>query len=98
MQLHESSVLFHTDDDSIPKGGALEDYQEKLVRALDLVGMQDVSTKLESYVRGAGFTNIEVILKKAPLGPWAKEPKQKVRPNINRPQRCSKCKVLNITL
>lgn len=96
--MHEVLAPFHTDDDSIPKGGSLEDYQEKLVGALDLVGMRDVSTELESYVRGAGFIDIEVVLKKTPIGPWAKEPKQKVRLDINRPQQWFKCKGLTIML
>lgn len=77
--MNEVSIHFHTDDDTISKGGRLEEYQEKLHRALGQMSMRDNTPFLESYVQKAGFEEIQVVLKKMPLGPWAKEPTKKVR-------------------
>lgn len=48
-------------------------------RAAEIVGLKEVHKKLESYLRMAGFVDIRVIIKKLPIGPWAKDKNKKVR-------------------
>ena len=81
VQLHELSMQWFTDDNSIPAGGKLEQYQKSLAKALELAGIRDVTRDLESYLRNAGFVDIKVVLKKMPFGPWAKDRRKKVRLN-----------------
>ena len=79
MQLQEASLIFHTDDDSISKGGSLDTYQQNFLKACKLAGIEGVAPILESSLRDAGFVDVRVVIKKLPLGPWPKEPKKKVR-------------------
>lgn len=78
MQLHEAQIAFKTDDDSVPKGGYLERYQKEFAKAVKLAGLQEATDKLEGYLRAAGFVDIRVLIKKLPMGPWAKDKKTKV--------------------
>lgn len=79
VQLHESRLRFQTDDDSIPKGGALEAYEKLFLEAGKLAGLKDVCEELEGYLLDAGFLDVRVVIKKLPIGPWAKDVKKKVR-------------------
>ena len=77
VQLHEVSLPFYSDDNSVPPGGSLQKYQENLLKAVRLAGVQDVTPQLEGYLLDAGFTDVRVVVKKLPLGPWAKDKKKK---------------------
>lgn len=78
VQLHESAMKWYTDDDSIPKGGALESYQKLLNKALDLAGAREICIELESHLIKAGFVDVKVAVKKLPIGTWAKDRRKKV--------------------
>lgn len=77
IQLHEAPTRLSTDDGTIPKGGYIEQYQENIDKAQQLAGIPVVSEDLALYARDAGFVAVGVVLKKAPLGPWPKDPKKK---------------------
>lgn len=79
VQLHENEIDFKSDDDSIPKGGFIEQYQQNFEKAAALVGIQEASHKLEGYLLDAGFIDVKVVIKKLPMGPWVKDRKSKVR-------------------
>lgn len=81
--MHESGTRFSTDDDTIPKGGAIEEYQGYFDQAASLVGLKDVREDLEGYLRDAGFVDVHVVVKKLPIGPWPKDPSKKVRVPVN---------------
>lgn len=69
---------FQTDDDTIPKGGAIESHIAKYLKACDIVGLKNVCEDLEGYLLDAGFVDVRVVVKKIPIGPWPKETKKKV--------------------
>lgn len=71
--------IFATDDASIPPGGPLDDYNKALGRGVAEMGLVDIAPKLESLLIEAGFVDVKVVIKKIPVGPWAKDKKKKVR-------------------
>lgn len=78
-EFFESQIVFQTDDDSVPKGGFIERYQEAFIKGIELAGLQQVSDKLQGYLQDAGFADVKVTVKKIPIGGWAKEKRKKVR-------------------
>lgn len=78
VQFHEAQVQFLSDDDTIPKGGYIEQWQSNFGKAAAVAGLQEVTDKLETCAEDAGFEGIRVVVKKFPVGPWAKNPKMKV--------------------
>lgn len=80
VQLLETQLLpvCCSDDDSIPKDGAIRQYFNAWEKAFATMGLLDVGPLLESYLRDAGFEDIKVAPKKLPVGPWPKDPKKKV--------------------
>lgn len=78
VQLRESELLFKTDDDTIPKGGAIDKFVAKFTEAIGLAGLKNVCEDLEGYLLDAGFVDVRVVVKKLPIGPWPKDPKKKV--------------------
>lgn len=80
MQLLESQLVpsVHSEDDSIPEGGAIERYQETWAKAFKEMGGADVAPRLGEMLREKGFVDVRVVMKKLPIGPWAKDGKKKV--------------------
>lgn len=78
LECHESRMAFESDDDTVPKGGYIEQYIDALAKAMKLAGFEDVPPKLEGYLKDAGFVDVKVIIKKLPIGGWPKDPKKKV--------------------
>jgi hypothetical protein len=68
-----------SDDDTIVKDGHQQYYQKQMDKAQLDAGLVDIAPLLESYLKDAGFEDIKVVIKKLPLGPWAKDRKKKVR-------------------
>ena len=77
VQLHEAALRISTDDDTIPKGGAVEEYQRNFDEAAEPAGLEDVTEDLEQWLLDAGFVDVRVVVKKLPLGPWPKESSKK---------------------
>lgn len=42
-----------------------------------MAGIHEKIHELEGYLCDAGFSDVRVVVKKLPLGPWAKDPKKK---------------------
>lgn len=78
VQLLECRISFHSDDDSIPKGGHIERWTDRFNRAAQRAGLRDVCEELEQYLVNAGFVDVRVVVKKLPIGPWPKDPAKKV--------------------
>lgn len=78
VQLLELNVEFTTDDDSVPKGGYIERYQEAYNEAAKKAGLKNPVAELGDYLRGAGFVDVAVVVRKLPVGPWAKDPQKKI--------------------
>lgn len=79
VQLQETKALFESDDNSIPKGGAIELHCNRYLEAAEVAGLENVAPELESYLLNAGFVDVRVVVKKLPLAPWPKDPRKKVR-------------------
>lgn len=77
VQLHESALRFGTEDDTIPKGGAIEEYQRNFDEATTAAGLGDVTEDLERWLLDAGFADVRVVIRKLPFGPWPKESSKK---------------------
>ena len=84
VELHESGMRFNTDDDTIPKGGAIEEWQKCFDEAAELAGLRDVRNYLERWLLDTGFIDVRVVVKKLPVGPWPKDPLKKVCPQFER--------------
>lgn len=69
---------FCSDDDTIPKDSSMKLWSDALKKSCELAGFEDVPTKLEQYLKDAGFVDVRVTLKKLPLGPWPKDAQKKV--------------------
>lgn len=67
-----------SDDDSIPKGGAVERYHDAFSKGLKEANILDIGPLLGEYLEEAGFVDIHVTVRKLPLGPWAKDRAKKV--------------------
>jgi hypothetical protein len=78
VQLLELNVEFTTDDNSVPKGGYIERYQKAYNEAAKQAGLKNPVAELGDYLRGAGFVDVAVAVRKLPVGPWAKDPQKKV--------------------
>lgn len=78
VQLHESHIVFESDDDSIPKGGAIDTHCARFLKAAEMAGLKNVCPELEGYLLDAGFVDVRVVIKKLPLSPWPKDPRKKV--------------------
>ena len=78
--MYECELRYRSDDDTIPKGGAIEQYQDLFHEAGKIVKLKDVTDKdLMRYLLDAGFVDVRVVLKKLPIGPWPKDQGKKVR-------------------
>lgn len=77
MQLVESAVTIHSDDNTVAKDSPLQIYFTKFGEALELAKIPDPSEHLKKYAEDAGFINVECHQKKLPWGAWPKDPKQK---------------------
>jgi phage terminase large subunit len=82
--LVESEAHIYSEDNTVPKGGAIEQYMADFNKAAGFAGLQNVAPKLEGYLRDAGFVDVKASVKKMPLGAWAKDPMKKVRPHFTR--------------
>ena len=78
VELLEAELGIRTDDDSLPKEGHIETYLKHFWEAAKVVGLRDVTKDLEKSLLDAGFVDVKVVVKKLPIGPWPKNPKQKV--------------------
>lgn len=78
LECFESRLRFESDDDSIPKNGALEKWVSALGESTRLAGFEDIPPKLEGYIKEAGFVDVKLVIKEMPLNPWPKDPKKKV--------------------
>ena len=79
MELHESRLMYQSDDDSIPKGGYMEQYADTLRQAAVAAGFEaDLPPQLAGYLRAAGFVDVQVVVKKLPIGTWPRTLAQKV--------------------
>lgn len=74
----ESWTEIKSDDNSIPPGGAIEKYSNDFMKAAEMAGLTNVATQLECHLKTAGFVDVKVNILKFILGPWPKDPKQKV--------------------
>lgn len=74
----EARMLFESDDDTIPKGGSMDQYISAMRQSMELAGFEDVPPKLEGYLKAAGFVDIKIVIKKLPMNPWPKDRKKKV--------------------
>ena len=80
MQLLESQLnpSFVSDDNTIPKNGAIQQFQETWTKAFVEAGLVDIAPLLKSHLEDAGFEDVKVVLTKLPLGPWPKDRAKKV--------------------
>jgi hypothetical protein len=87
VQFLESKLkpAFHSDDDSIPETGYIRRYQEVWEEAHANTDLLDIAPLLEAYLKEQGFVDVRVVVKKLPVGPWAKSPRKKV---CDCPSRC----------
>lgn len=78
MQIYESRTILQSDDNTIPIGGKIARYIECFHKGAELAGIKDVCEDLEGYLKDAGFVDVQIVIKKRPIGPWARDKKMKV--------------------
>ena len=77
VQLLEARMFFESDDDSLPKGGAVEQYFDAFKKASVIAGIKDQADGMEANLRELGYEDVRTVVKKMPIGPWPKDPKKK---------------------
>lgn len=78
VELLEYRTAFTSDDDSIPHGGFIEEYEREYLKAAEIAGIIDVPPKLEQHLKDAGFVDVRVTVKKHPIGGWPKDKARKL--------------------
>ncbi|KAL2267210.1 hypothetical protein VTJ83DRAFT_4487 [Remersonia thermophila] len=74
VELQEFSADVLCDDSTMPNDDPVKYTYDLCQEAFTKFGMNiTISTELESYLRDAGFVNIQCIVKKVPIGPWARD-------------------------
>lgn len=63
------------DDDSAPADSAMKTYTDKLAESFKAAGINPYTNAemFETFLKDAGFVDVQVTVKKMPFGAWPKE-------------------------
>jgi ubiquinone/menaquinone biosynthesis C-methylase UbiE len=77
VEAQEFEMVALCDDGSVPADGAIVQWHELFVEGAMRAGidMRVSASKLEGYVKDAGFVNVQKVEFKLPIGPWAQDTK-----------------------
>ena len=80
-------LLYTSDDGTVSESNQLVHFLDKISSTAALVGLNlRVAPKFEDLLREAGFKNIDLEVRKLPMGTWAKDNRLKIAGRYHRAQ------------
>ncbi|KAI9754185.1 MAG: hypothetical protein M1815_005757 [Lichina confinis] len=78
IEWQEYQTIARADDNSIPPNSAMLEWVKNLNEAAETFGkVMNVAPLIKGHVEDVGFTNVQEVIKKIPMSPWAKAPHYK---------------------
>lgn len=69
----------------------MQRYEAAFFRGCEKVGLKDAAPEIPRLMEEVGFEDVQVIMKKIPIGTWPSDPEMKVRS-----LRCGSCCVAEL--